>query len=94
MCQSEGFRKFLTIALGTFVGVYCALSLFAAIHKPPVMMPPCAGFNPPPAPQMQCPFKQRHHFHKGQFPGNFKFNPADKFQKGHPAPFDTDKAGD
>lgn len=38
-CQSKGFRKFLTIALGTFVGVFCALSLFAALHKPP--MPPC-----------------------------------------------------
>ena len=37
-CQSKGFRKFLTTALGTFVGVYCALSLFAALHKPP--MPP------------------------------------------------------
>lgn len=38
-CHSEGFRKFLVTAIGTFVGVYCALSLFAALHKPPMMMP-------------------------------------------------------
>ncbi len=62
-CQSKGFRKFLIIACGTFVGVYVALSLFAAIHKPPMPMSapapmggpcPCAGqmakpFGPPPA---------------------------------------------
>ena len=39
ICQSEFFRKFLVVALGSFVGVFCALSLFAALHKPP--MPPC-----------------------------------------------------
>ncbi|MBR2069084.1 MAG: hypothetical protein IJ877_04895 [Candidatus Gastranaerophilales bacterium] len=37
-CKSEGFRNFLVTALGTFVGVYMALSLFGAIHKPPM---PC-----------------------------------------------------
>ena len=36
ICCSEGFRDFLKIALGSFVGVFCALSLFAALHKPPV----------------------------------------------------------
>ncbi len=41
-CHSKGFRKFLTIALGTFVGVYCALCLVTALHKPP-MMPPMTG---------------------------------------------------
>ncbi len=40
-CHSKGFRKFLVIALGSFVGVFCALSLFAALHKPPMMVPPC-----------------------------------------------------
>ena len=38
-CHSEGFRNFITIALGSFVGVFCALSLFAALHKPPMMVP-------------------------------------------------------
>ena len=32
-CKSEGFRKFLIVALGTFVGVYFALSLFTAKPK-------------------------------------------------------------
>ena len=38
-CKSKWFRKFLAISLGTFVGVFSALSLFAVLHKPP--MPPC-----------------------------------------------------
>ena len=54
-CKSEGFRKFLTIALGTFVGVYCALSLFSALHKPP-MFSPHQGFR-------NCPCKMMHHHH-------------------------------
>lgn len=37
--ETEGFKKFLTTALATFVGVFCALTLFAALHKPP--MKPC-----------------------------------------------------
>lgn len=37
-CHSEGFRDFLKIALGSFVGVFLALSLFAALHKPPCPM--------------------------------------------------------
>ena len=47
ICCSEGFRDFLKIALGSFVGVFLALTLFAALHKPP--MPPChGGFMMPP----------------------------------------------
>ena len=51
-CKSKGFRKFLVVAGGSFVGVFCALSLFAALHKPPMpMMPPMGpmmgGFNHP-----------------------------------------------
>lgn len=58
-CQSEWFKKFLTKALAVFVGVYCALSLFAALHKPP--MPPCPyGFG---AKMKPCHCKM-HHFHK------------------------------
>jgi len=48
LCRSKGFRKFLIVTGGTFVGVFLALSLFAALHKPPMpapcpmqMMPPC-----------------------------------------------------
>lgn len=49
-CQSPFFKKFSTIALGTFVGGFCAISLFAALNKPPMMpmapmMMPKAGFH-------------------------------------------------
>lgn len=55
-CHSKGFRKFLVIALGSFVGVFSALSLFAALHKPPMMMPPC-----PCRCQMMRPAMHHHH---------------------------------
>lgn len=38
-CKSEGFRNFIVVATGTFVGVFCAISLFAALHKPPKFIP-------------------------------------------------------
>lgn len=42
MCQSKGFRKFLVVAGGTFVGAFLAMSLFAALNKPPIIVPcPC-----------------------------------------------------
>lgn len=58
-CHSECFKDFLKIALGSFVGVFCALSLFAALHKPPVcpMMP---------HPMFMPPMHQHHHFDRGQ----------------------------
>ena len=65
-CQSKGFKKFLIVACGTFVGVYVALSLFAAIHKPPMPMPmpmgpcPCAGYQ-----QMMPPYGPHHYFDRG-----------------------------
>jgi len=34
--KSEFLKKVLAIALGTFIGVYGSLSLFAATHKPPI----------------------------------------------------------
>lgn len=41
-CHSKWFKKFLTATLGSFVGVFLALSLFAALHKPPMAAPcPC-----------------------------------------------------
>ena len=56
ICHSKWFRKFLTIALGSFVGVFCALSLFAALHRPP--MPPCPYHRP----MMRPPFAMQYHF--------------------------------
>ena len=35
-CKSVGFKKFLVVSLGTFVGGFCAISLFAALNKPPM----------------------------------------------------------
>ena len=54
LCCSEGFRDFLKIAAGSFVGVFLALTLFAALHKPP--MPRCPFGGPMMKPPMQhCP---------------------------------------
>ena len=39
-------KKFVVVALGTFVGVYAALSLFVATHRPP--MRPCPMMVRPP----------------------------------------------
>ena len=62
-CQNKAFRKFLVIALGTFVGVYAALSLFAATHRPP--MRPCPmGFGGPAPVVAPSPFHKHHHFNK------------------------------
>lgn len=86
----------LTTALGTFIGVYCALCLFTALHRPP-MLPPCAGFggfNPGPRAVVQCPYKHRHHFYKEHRAGNFNFERDGKGQKLHPAPFNGDKKND
>ena len=60
ICQSKWFRKFLTVAVGSFVGVFCALSLFAALHKPP--MPPCPFSHGPMMRPCHC--KMHHHFNK------------------------------
>ena len=63
ICQSKGFRKFLVVAGGSFVGVFLALSLFAALNKPPVFMPapPCPyGYH-----QMTKPHGCPCHFDRG-----------------------------
>lgn len=89
-CQSKGFRKFLTIALGTFVGVYAALSLFTALHRPP-MMPPFA-FGQYGGMRNGCPCKMIHHQH--HLDKIQKFDRADfkRHDKGHnPAPFAVEK---
>ena len=54
-CQSEWFRKFLLKTFAVFVGTFCALSLFSALHRP--KMPPCPYKMMRPA--MGC----QHHFH-------------------------------
>ena len=84
-CMSKGFRKFLTIALGTFVGVYCALSLFAALHRPP-MMPPAFG----PGFRNGCPCKMIHHHFRGQRPDWGNAQRPNNFQPG-PAPFEAQR---
>ena len=78
-CRSEGFRNFVVTALGTFVGVYMALALFSAIHKPP-MPCPCQFKHPM---QMQNQFRQRGDFAKAdkKFHKEFK-----EFKKGAEIP--------
>ena len=78
-CQSKWFKNFLTTAVGTFVGVFCALSLFAALHKPPV--PPCPfAKGPMMRPAMHC----HHHYakfdrgHRGHFYKKFEKQNFDK----------------
>ena len=67
-CRSKSFKKFLITALGTFVGVFCALSLFSALHKP--TMPPCPFAR---GHMMRPPIHCHHHYghHRG-FRGDFQ----------------------
>ena len=89
ICQSKGFKKFLIIALGTFVGVYCALCLFAAIHRPPIMAPGMMyGGYPMPGIARPCPCKTMHHHHFKEENINKGAVPS---QTGRTAPF-QDKA--
>lgn len=87
-CHSEGFRRFLTIALGTFVGVYAALSLFAATHRPPM---PFGGFGFGAPGFAPCPYqKVIHHRHfKGH---DVKFDKKVPGDFGRKAPFDAQKS--
>ena len=41
------FNDVVVVAIGTFVGVYCALSLFTAIHRPPCPMMMGFGYHHP-----------------------------------------------
>ena len=70
-CKSKGFRKFLITALGTFVGVFCALSLFTALHRPPMMPCPfdCHRFKPVPYHMMHIKPEgfEKQKFHKPNF---------------------------
>ena len=86
ICCSEGFRDFLKIALGSFVGVFLALTLFAALHKPP-MMPHNFG------PHMMCPCMHCHHGMYKKFGGDFhKFKMERRgFDKQIPVKVEIDK---
>ena len=69
ICQSEEFKKFLIVTFGSFVGVFLALSLFAALHKPPMpIIPHHFGMRPP--------------IHQ-EFRGDFDGPKAHKFHKHH-----------
>ena len=86
-CRSKGFRKFLITALGTFVGVYCALFLFTALHRPPMMPPMGFGGYPMPGIERQFPCnKIMHHNHFKHEKGNYKMIPN---KDGQPAPFEA-----
>lgn len=63
-CKSEWFKKFLTKTLAVFIGTFSALSLFAALHKPPMIKHVPYGMNRP----CHC---QMHHFYKGGPRGDF-----------------------
>lgn len=57
LCQSKWFKKFITKTLAVFVGTFCALSLFTALHKPP--MPPCPFVH---GPMIRPSMHYNHHF--------------------------------
>ena len=63
-CKSEWFKKFLIKTLAVFIGTFSALSLFAALHKPPMIKPVPYGMKRP----CHC---QMYHFHKGGPRGDF-----------------------
>ena len=90
ICQSKGFRKFLTIALGTFVGVYFALCLFTALHKPPMMIP--HAFGPQGGMMGGCPCKMVHHHHFDKMNQQHRINmPRPDVNQNAPAPFDSNR---
>ena len=92
LIKCESCRKFLIVALGTFVGVFCALSLFAALHKPPVMGPvPGPQFRHG-VPQMERGFRPHHpHFNKGAMPNKEEFRKHHEMRKELKAPKDAPK---
>ena len=85
ICQSESFRKFLVVAAGTFVGVYCAMSLFFAIHKPPVpVFPPQGAFH-------RCPCVMMHHAKRFDRPDKPHFDKKLPKEFDQRAPFEVQK---
>ena len=62
----ECVQKFFIVALGSFVGVFFALALFAALHRPP-----CAGPCPV-GPKMKAPIEHQQRFDHRQFRGEHR----------------------
>lgn len=88
-CHSKGFKRFLTVALGTFVGVYCALCLFTALHRPP--MPP-QNFMPPVGIHNRCPYAMmQHHFDKADKGKDRGCHKPKKCNNNVPAPFEQQR---
>lgn len=79
VCQSKLFKKFLVIATGSFVGVFCALSLFAALHKPPMMHP--AMFHHHMKKPMPCHCKGHFYGHKFKHDGMHKKHIEKRFEQ-------------
>ena len=74
ICHNEFFQRTVAVAIGSFVGVFCAISLFAALHKPPMPYP-----VRPMHPQMRPPIEYRGHMNRYQNNhGEFK---KDRYQK-------------
>lgn len=92
LCQNENFRKFVVITAGSFTGVFLALSLFAALHKPPVFIQPSPFMHHRQCPiQMMRDFNKQDGFNRDDFnkhfdkkaPANFKDNAPFDAQRHH-----------
>lgn len=65
-CLSEEFKKFIIVATGSFVGVFFALCLFTALHRPPMH----------PIPIRIVPIHQQmYHFDRRPMPHHLKGEP-------------------
>ncbi len=78
ICHNEFFQRTVAVAIGSFVGVFCAISLFTALHKPPM---PCP--IRPMHPQMRPPIEHRGHFdrYRGPHHAQFENNRYEKWEK-------------
>lgn len=78
ICHNEFFQRTVAVAIGSFVGVFCAISLFAALHKPPM---PCPMKQM--HPQMRPPIEYRGHYnqYRGPHHGEFKKDRYEKWEK-------------
>ena len=71
-CKSELVQRTIAVTIGSFIGVYLALSLFCAMHRPPMMIHHHKHFLP-----------QQHRIMQNGFPDKIKPNRMNKedFQK-------------
>ncbi|MBQ3640681.1 hypothetical protein II906_01950 [bacterium] len=82
--ESEYLKKFITITLGSFAGVYLALSLFAYVHKPPVYehkMPPMHHQYVHKQFHKECIHDFNRHRHHKNKPQNFDKMPQKHFNE-------------